>query len=496
MKAFASIKRYSFHAGHYLFAGVLMLRLVSITRLSASPFLLPARGDMQFYNDWAQRILHGEWTTHTAFYGLPLYAYLLAFLYKLFGYSPFIPALLQASFDAGTSVLIYRLAIIVSAPPPTPVAPATHSGGLVASHLREILGLLAGASWAFFVPAQAYSIILMPTAWVIFAFWLVVWIIVRKESAPTPGSCFWLGLLVGFVAMGVATILFLIPLILAALLLKRLPPGEPHPRSGRRRRYPALLASAVLALSGVLIGTAPCWIHNYYVAHDPVFLSAHSGVNFWIGNNPEANGYPHFPPGMRAGQAAMLEDSIVTAESAAGHPLKRADVSHYWSAQAKQYIEHHPWPWIQLLGTKIRNFFSSFQYDDLSIITILRQNKIIFPGLYFGLAAAFALPGIVLGWQRFPTSRWLTVAILLASGGTLAGIRDRALPPDRRSGIARVQCLRFVDLLAGLRISSVPRSGCISRAPGHCHRDDLLAAAKSFALGARCLQRRLAGARV
>ena len=50
------------------------------------------------------------------------------------------------------------------------------------------------------------------------------------------------------------------------------------------------------------------------MAHDRVILSAHGGINFWIGNNPDANGYPRFPPGMRAGQAAMLEDSIRSKE--------------------------------------------------------------------------------------------------------------------------------------------------------------------------------------
>ena len=49
------------------------------------------------YNDWALLIMRGNWTEHTAFYGLPLYAYLLAGFYKICGYSPFVPGMLQAA---------------------------------------------------------------------------------------------------------------------------------------------------------------------------------------------------------------------------------------------------------------------------------------------------------------------------------------------------------------------------------------------------------------
>ena len=395
VKIFARIRRYSFTRGHCLFAAVVAVRLVALAHLSASPFLLPARGDMHFYNDWAQRILRGELSDHLAFYGLPLYAYLLAFIYKLFGYGPFVPAFLQALLDAGTAVLIYRLTLLVL---PATVTRSTSRPG------REITALLAGLAWAFFVPAQAYAAVLMPTAWLVFVFWFVVWRIVKTESAPTPRQCLLLGLLLGFTAMGVATILFLIPLVLAALLLK--------PRKIDNRKW-ATSASAALLLLGVIIGTSPCWIHNYFIARDPVFLSAHSGINFWIGNNPVANGYPRFPPGLRAGQAAMLQDSITAAESAAGHSLKRAEVSAFWSTKAKDYITHHFGEWLQSLGTKLRNFWSAFQYDDLSIITSLRENGVIFPGLYFGVVAAFALPGIILGWVNAPRSRWIAFAILL-----------------------------------------------------------------------------------
>lgn len=393
MKSLSSLKS-SRAIGYYVFIGVLLIHLLAIARLSSSPFLLPSRGDMHFYNDWAQRILQGQLTDHRAFYGLPLYPYLLAFLYRVFTYNPFVPAFLQACLDAGTAVIIYVLARDI-------FQRSDHD----VPNQAKLLGVIAACAWAFFVPAQAYTVILMPTAWFLFPFWLVVWRIAKNENAPAAKECLFLGLLIGVTAMGIATILVLLPLILAALLIK--------PKIGRRKRWQVFGLGATLCLAGVVAGTSPCWIHNYFVARDPVVLSAHSGINFWIGNNPIANGYPRFPPGLRAGQAAMLEDSIAVAESAAGHSLKRSEVSNYWSAKARSYISDNFGAWLKLIALKSRNFWNAFQYDDLSIITNLREQRIILPGLSFGIVAALGIPGMLLAWWLAPKSRWVTAAILL-----------------------------------------------------------------------------------
>src|SRR5690348_17134143 len=87
--------------GHGIFLVVLGLRLAALLRLTQSSLLIPARGDMHFYNDWARQILHGQFSQPLAFYGLPGYAYTLAALGRLFGENPFVPGLLQAALDAG-----------------------------------------------------------------------------------------------------------------------------------------------------------------------------------------------------------------------------------------------------------------------------------------------------------------------------------------------------------------------------------------------------------
>src|SRR5207248_5450058 len=203
-----------------------------------------------------------------------------------------------------------------------------------------------------------------------------------------------------------------VPLVLAALFLK--------PKIDDGQVWRRVSAGGALLLFGLLAGTSPCWIHNYFIARDSVFLSAHSGINFWIGNNPEANGYPRFPPGLRAGQAAMLQDSISQAEAAEGRSLKHAEVSTYWSNKAIAYRREHFADWIKLIGRKLRNFWSAFQYDDLSIITSLRELGVVFPGLYFGIVAALSLPGVFLGCWTAPRSRWIIDAILLSTFARLA----------------------------------------------------------------------------
>jgi len=355
---------------------------------------------MHFYNDWARQILHGQFAQPLAFYGLPGYPYLLAFLYKLLGQNPFVPGLLQAAVDAGIALLIYQISLKVFA-----------DCGSTSSNRARVIGLVGALGWAFFVPAQTYSIVLMPTAWFVFVFWFVVWRIVRSDNAPSAFEFFLSALLVGLTATAVATILAVVPLILAALIFK-----------SRTANSPVRLLSVGVALVvlGLVLGTSPCWIHNYWIAKDPVALSAHSGINFWIGNNPDANGYPRFPPGLRAGQAAMLEDSITQAETALGRPLKHAEVSTYWSSKAKAYIRDHFAAWLKLLAGKLRNFWNAFQYDDLSIITSLCEQGVILPGIYFGIVAALAIPGIIFGCRIAPGSRWIFAAILLSICALLA----------------------------------------------------------------------------
>jgi hypothetical protein len=361
-----------------VFALTLAWRLIAFWRLSHSPYAAPVTGDMKFYTDWGLGIANGQWTDFHAFYGEPLYAYFLAGIFALGGHSLVWIGLVQAVVDAGTAVLIVKIANLVFIDSP---------------RRARFIGLIAALGWAFFTPAAAYCALLIPTSLVVAVWWFCIWWLLRRTARARWLEWFWIALLLGLSAMLSAAVLFLLPLFVAALL-------------GRRD------FAALAVVVGIVIGTAPAWAHNLFIARDPVFLSAHGGLNLWIGNNPEANGYPKIPAGLPSEQSLLLQRSIQIAEADAGHPLPRSAVSHFWSAKARHYIATHFFDWLALLAMKIRDFWSNFQYDDLGSITALRDAGIIFPGIRFGLLAALGLPGMLFA-ARNPKARWLIAAILL-----------------------------------------------------------------------------------
>ncbi len=387
-----------------VFACALLVRLVVLYLASDSVAILPAQSDMHFYDEWARRIVAGVWTDHKAFYGLPGYAYWLALVYGTIGYQPFLVSLFQQVLEAATAALLFLIASAFARP--------GHESEEGERRRGWLTGGLAAAGWTLCTPAQAYSMALMPTAYLICAFWFVVWWTLRPRAGGRPKTLAFLamGLLMGVVAMMVANILFLVPFVLAAICLRA--DWRPFP-------WRARAGAAALLVGGVFVGASPCALHNYLAAGEPVFLSAHSGINFYVGNNPHANGYPLIPAPLHADQSGMLADSIYYAEQAAGHPLKRAEVSAFWSAKASQYIAENPGQWVRLLGTKLANFWNSYPYDDLDLLLPMHEDGLLPPGVTFGLAAALGIPGALLALWRRPRSRWIVAAVALHMGSLL-----------------------------------------------------------------------------
>ena len=380
----------------WIFLLTFSVRIYVVARLFVSPFFVPDGGDMKFYSDWGLRVAHGIFTDHQAFYGLPGYPFLLGILYKFLNFDKFgvsvLAGLIQSAADAFTAVCIWKIAL--EAFPKEPEQGEASPG--------KAIGCVAAIGWMLYQPAQSFAAILMPTALAVAVFWYCVLVLMRRRDGAFSFLVPWLpiGLLIGFACMTVATVLFLVPMVFVAIFLRF--------RQSCQTSWLRPLAAAAIFVAGLYAGASPCWIHNYFIAREPVMLSAHSGLNFYIGNNPYATGYPRTPPGMSASQQGMLSDSITFAEKAAGHPLKHYEVSRYWTAQAHNYIASHPVAWLQLMGRKFLHFWDAFQYDDLSLITMFSHAGVLPPGPRFGFVAALAIPGQMMAlFQAPPRAGWI-----------------------------------------------------------------------------------------
>jgi len=387
----------------WLFLATACVRICVVVRLSLMPFFIPNGGDMKFYSDWGLKVAHGVFTDHQAFYGLPGYPFLLGLLFKILNFDRFwvsvVAGLIQSLADSFTAVFIWKIAL--EAFPGEPEGPGGRSAGWA-------IGLMAALGWALYQPAQTFSAVLMPTALAVAVFWYCVWVLMRRREGEFSVWVPWLplGMLIGFSAMIVATILFLVPLAVAAIVVR-------CRAYGAKAGMPRGAAAGALLVAGIYAGASPCWLHNYLIAREPVMLSAHSGLNFYIGNNALATGYPKIPPGMSAGQQGMLRDSITLAEKAEGRPLKHYEVSRYWAGQAHAFIAGHRVEWLRLMATKLGNFWNSFQYDDLSLISLFDRAGALAPGPRFGWVAALAIPGMILAVARRRRAGWIVGAVLL-----------------------------------------------------------------------------------
>ena len=218
-------KRFFPNAG-WIFALALLVRLVVLSRFGHSAYFSPTSGDMKFYADWGQRIAAGQWTDFHAFYGLPGYPFLLGGIFAFCGFSPYTVAAFQTLSEAAIAALLYQL-----------------SASVFPGRRAWAIGALAALGWIFFQPAQALSLVVMPTTWAVLAFWFAFAWSVRTESRSLWRPWIAIGLLVGIAATLVATVLVVLPIPVAAAV-----------RNLRRPR--AILAAVAWLLAGVAAGTS------------------------------------------------------------------------------------------------------------------------------------------------------------------------------------------------------------------------------------------------
>ena len=368
-----------------IFIASFALRLAYLFELySKSPFSGYFYLDAFRYNSWAQSIAFGVRHAIEPTFRAPLYPLFLAAIFKIFGHDLFIARLVQMLLGALICVMIYFIAL-----------------RLFNKRVAIIIALMA----AFYGPLIYWSGEILIVTLIVFLD--LVMLLILLKAFDKPRKLFWLigGAVLGLSSIARPNVLVFTPwVIILILLMNRF--------RETRTRAKLRLACALCFVAGVLVVISPVTISNYTKAKDFVLISSQGGINFYMGNNPDADGRSAQPPGRVAARGEFLDDawlaSVVLAEESAGESLKPSQVSRFWYSEGLRFILEHPWQWFKLMSRKLAYFWTGVEVTNnedtyyftrfSNVLGLLMWHKVI--ALPFGIICPLALVGIIIS-RRF-----------------------------------------------------------------------------------------------
>ena len=351
--------------------GAFVLRLVYILQYRSSPTFDHPIMDPLYHVEWARSIASGgNFMGGEPYFRAPLYPYLLAICFKLFGNNLLVPRLFQAGLSAFACGFIFLIGRRVF-------------GRLVGA----AAGVLAATYWLYLY----FSGELLITTLIIFLDLVLVYLLLIADDRRTARRFFGAGLVLGLSAIARPNILLFGILALVWIMASDM---------GRRRRA---ARNAVLFGLACLIPILPITVRNYVAGHDLVLISSQGGVNFYIGNNAASDGIRAVVPGTRPDWWGGYYDSIEMAEKAERRDLKPSEVSAYFFRQGLHFIADDPAAWLRLTARKIRYYVNAKETSNNQPIRFFayRYGSIVkYLPVGFGIIAPFGILGLVLCFGR------------------------------------------------------------------------------------------------
>ena len=368
--------------------------------------------DAATYNQWARRIdANNDWVGGDPFFMTPLYPYFLAAVYSVLGPSLLAVRVIQAALGAGTAVLVFLVCERVF---------ASRKAGFIA-------GVLAAVYGPFLL---SHNLLLVETLKV-FLLTLTLWLLLVAHQKQR--MVWWFA---GGVSLGFAILCrpsdFLVVGVVAAWILWF---------TGDSTRMKVLHLG--IFVGAVLLVMAPVTIRNYVVSGEFILITSNGGLNFYLGNNPEAVGVFYNVDQL---DLANDPDGRVYLESRLGKTLRPSDVSSIWFSKAADFIVNKPLDFLGLLGRKLLLFFHHKEMSQLGYnYAFVAQTSIpLFQYLpAFLLVGSFGLLGCVLAlkkWKEFVILYGFLLAQVL--GVVLFFVTDRF----------RLSAIPFLMIFAGYGI--------------------------------------------
>jgi len=390
-----------------IFGVALGVRLLHLWQIRPSPFFDVLFGDARAYDLWAQDIAGGDWIGSNVFYQAPLYPYFLGGIYAIFGHDLLAVRIIQAVIGSASCALL---------------------GLAGARFFGKRVGVIAGLALALWAPAIFFDGLLQKSVLDVFFVCLALWLIARLVYPPDGGHhaagapvvsgssrMHWLALGATMGALALtrenALIFVLVVLIWAVGSTTRVQ----HDGSARWFR------TVVPFLAGLAIVLLPVVARNYAIDGGFYLTTSQFGSNFYIGNNPQADGtYASIRFGRGAPEFEQ-HDAREVAESSVGRPLSPSEVSSYWTGRALGFITSEPVAWLRLTGRKILLLVNRTEMlDTESMESYAEWSAPLAIGRWlghFGLLVPLAVLGLIVTWpdrQRLWILHALTISYALS----------------------------------------------------------------------------------
>ena len=396
-----------------IFATAFGIRLVHVLQMRSTPFFSILMGDSRGYDEWAQRIAGGEWWGREVFYQAPLYPYFLGAIYAIAGRHLLLVRLVQALIGSASCVFV----------------------ALAASRLvSRRAGMVAGAVLAVYAPAIFFDGLLQKSVLDVFFVSLALWLIARILTVRLKPDLLWLslGLCIGGLSLTRENALVFIVVVATWALFGTVENAKAaqHARPNQSLRSSRSVRSLALFLFGLALVLLPVAVRNSLVGGGFYVTTAQFGPNFYIGNNPKADGtYASLRYG-RGAPEYERQDATELAELAVGHQLMPAEVSSYWTGRALQFITSQPGAWLTLMARKAALLVNRSEMvdteDQASYAEWSWPLWLLGPIAHFGVLVPLAVFGVFATWpERAPNhasrrpwplrSRlWVLYALILA----------------------------------------------------------------------------------
>lgn len=367
------------------------VRLFYLFRIETFPLFYHLIGDAQSYDEWAQRIAAGEWWGEGVFYQAPLYPYFLGFLQSLLGHDLWWIRVVQILLGAASCSLLYW------------------AGKLF---FCRWAGMAAGLILSLYAPAIFAEGLIQKAVLDLFLATLSLVLLASVQRNPHRGKCAAIGALLGLLVLtreNAAVWLLVVPVWIWFYFAKL----QPKCRAGWIGAF----------LIGVSIVLLPVGLRNWKVGGEFTLTTAQMGTNFFIGNNPLADG-TYIP--LRAGRGDPKyeqKDATEIAAQALGRALSPREVSAYWLWRSWDYIRSEPLDWIRLMGRKWLIVWNVRELEDADDFYLYQRWSWLLRVLgwanHFGLLVPLAAMGLVLTWRQW-RELWLLYALLLTFALTVA----------------------------------------------------------------------------